>query len=173
MAKEKMSVEKKVKLIYSGELLFFAALFIVIATLEVLGKIGKNTIVLTIFNWVTIFGGTWMIADFIWLLCSPKRRKKNSVLDKALLVPAGIYLITFDIICFTQASFVTLEFRRLMMSIVFYYFAAVYIFQGIYHWFHPVPGLMEDIKKEQEQADKEKQEDSVENQPDEEEKKPE
>ena len=78
MAKEKMSLEKKVKLIYSGELLFFSLLFFVIATLEILGIIGKREIILIIFNWVTIFGGSWMIADFIWLMCSPKRQKKNS-----------------------------------------------------------------------------------------------
>ena len=154
MAKEKMSLEKKVKLIYSGELIFFSLLFFVIATLEILHVIGRNTVVLTIFNWVTIFGGTWMIADFIWLLCSKKRQKKNSILDKALLVPAGIYLITFDIICFTKASFVTLDFRRLMMGIVFYYFGAVYLFQGIFHWFFPIPGLLEDVRKEQEAAEK-------------------
>ncbi len=156
MAKEKMSLEKKVKLIYSGELIFFSILFFVIATLEILHVIGRNTVMLTIFNWVTIFGGAWMIADFIWLLCSKKRQKKNSILDKALLIPAGIYLITFDIICFTKASFVTLDFRRLMMGIVFYYIGAVYLFQGIFHWFFPVPGLMEDVRKEQEAAEKAK-----------------
>ena len=155
MAKEKMSLEKKVKLIYSGELIFFALVFFVIATLEILGIIGKREIILIIFNWVTIFGGSWMIADFIWLMCSPKRQKKNSKIDKALLVPAGLYLITFDIICFTNASFVTLEFRRLMMGIVFYYLGAVYIFQGIYHWFRPIPGLLEDIQKEQQKAEQE------------------
>ena len=155
MAKEKMSLEKKVKLIYSGELIFFALVFFVIATLEILGIIGKREIILIIFNWITIFGGSWMIADFIWLMCSPKRQKKNSKIDKALLVPAGLYLITFDIICFTNASFVTLEFRRLMMGIVFYYLGAVYIFQGIYHWFRPIPGLLEDIKKEQQKAEQE------------------
>lgn len=161
MAKEKMSLEKKVKLIYSGELLFFAIVFFVIATLEILGIIGKREIILIIFNWVTIFGGTWMIADFIWLLCSIKRRKKNSILDKALLVPAGLYLITFDIICFTKAPLVTLEFRRLMMGIVFYYFGAIYVFQGIYHWFHPIPSLIDDIKAEEAkalEAQKEKEE---------------
>ena len=42
MAKEKMSLEKKVKLIYSGELIFFALVFFVIATLEILGIIGKR-----------------------------------------------------------------------------------------------------------------------------------
>lgn len=155
MAKEKMSLEKKVKLIYSGELIFFALVFFVIATLEILGIIGKREIILIIFNWVTIFGGSWMIADFIWLMSSPRRQKKNSKIDKALLVPAGLYLITFDIICFTNASFVTLEFRRLMMGIVFYYLGAVYIFQGIYHWFRPIPGLLEDIQKEQQKAEQE------------------
>ena len=162
MAKEKMSLEKKVKLIYSGELIFFSLVFIVIATLEICGVIGNREIVLIIFNWVTIFGGTWMIADFIWLLCSQKRRKKNAIIDKALLVPAGLYLITFDIICFTGASFVTLPFRRLMMAIVFYYFAVAYIFQGVYHWFKPIPGLLEDVKKEQEEAEREKREKELE-----------
>ena len=155
MAKEKMSLEKKVKLIYSGELLFFSLLFFVIATLEVLGIIGKREIILIIFNWVTVFGGSWMIADFIWLMCSPKRQKKNSKIDKALLVPAGLYLITFDIICFTNASFVTLEFRRLMMGIVFYYLGSVYVFQGVYHWFRPIPGLLEDVRNEQQKAEQE------------------
>ena len=155
MAKEKISLEKKVKLIYSGELLFFSLLFFVIATLEILGIIGKREIILIIFNWVTIFGGSWMIADFIWLMCSPKRQKKNSKIDKALLVPAGLYLITFDIICFTNASFVTLEFRRLMMGIVFYYLGSVYVFQGVYHWFRPIPGLLEDVRNEQQKAEQE------------------
>ena len=83
-------------------------------------------------------------------------------MDKALLVPAGLYLITFDIICFTKASFVTLEFRRLMMSIVFYYFGAVYVFQGIYHWFHPIPSLIEDIKAEEAKALEEQKEAAIE-----------
>ena len=98
MAKEKMSIKKKTKLIYSIELLVFVAIFIVIATLEILGIIGKREIMLIIFNWVTIFGGTWLIVDFFWVLFSKKRRKKNSLLDKALVIPLGIYLITFDII---------------------------------------------------------------------------
>ena len=155
MAQEKMSVEKKTKMVYSGELLVFAILFAVIATLEIIGVIGKREIMLIIFNWVTIFGGTWMIIDCVWVLCSKKRRKKNSLLDKFLLIPLGIYLITFDIICFSQLSFVTIEFRRMMMSIAFYYLAAIYLFQSIYHYFYPIPAIIEAIeeeKKEKEQA---------------------
>ena len=48
----------------------------------------------------------------------------------------------------------TLDFRRLMMGIVFYYFGAVYLLQGIFHWFFPIPGLLEDVRKEQEAVEK-------------------
>ena len=172
MAKEKMSTEKKTKLIYSGELLFFSTVFFVLATLELLGIIGKREIMMIIFNWVTIFGGTWMIVDFFWVLFSKKRRKKNSLLDKGLLIPLGIYLITFDILCFCQLSFITMEFRRLMMSIAFYYVGAIYLFQAIYHYFVPVPMLIAAIEEaeqaEKEAQEKQQQEQVVEEQPQEE-----
>ena len=155
MEKEKMPIEKKLKLIYTGELIFFGVLFLTLATLEILGVIGKREIMMIIFNWVTIFGGTWMLVDFFWVLFSKKRRKKNSILDKALLVPAGIYLITFDILCFCQLSFITMEFRRLMMGILFYYLGVIYIFQGIYHYFFPVPSLIEAIEQAKEEEQKE------------------
>ena len=155
-----MSLETKTKLIYTLELAFFSVVFFVLATLEVLNIIGRKSVMLDIFNFVTAAGGTWMIVDFFWVLFSKKRRKKNSLIDKALLVPLGIYLITFDIICFTkmpiaQDDDATNSFRRLMMGIVFYYLGAVYIFQGIYHWFRPIPGLLEDIQKEQQKAEQE------------------
>lgn len=161
MSKEKMTTEKKLKLIYTGELLFFGVLFIVLATLEILDVIGKREIMMTIFNWVTIFGGTWMIVDFFWVLFSKKRRKKNSLLDKALLIPAGIYLIVFDSLCFAgyfpTAEASGMEMRRLFMGILFYYLGAIYIFQGIYHYFKPVPSLIEAI----EQAKQEEQQEFV------------
>ena len=159
MAKEKMSIEKKTKLMYSAEIAFFAIVFFVLATLEVLNIIGKRTIMLDIFNFVTCAGGVWMIVDFFWVLFSKKRRKKNSLLDKALLVPLGIYLITFDIICFCKMPIDKLDdatnnFRRLMMGIALYYAGAIYIFQAIYHYFYPVPMLIkaiDDIKKAEEE----------------------
>lgn len=158
MAKEKMSIEKKTKLIYTVELLVFAVLFFVIATLEILGVIGKRDIMLIIFNWVTIFGGTWIIVDCLWVAFSKKRRKKNSLLDKILLVPFAIYIITFDIICFCGLDFVTPEFRRLMMAIGFYYIGAIYLFQGIYHYFYPVPAIIEAIEQANaEEAQKEQE----------------
>ena len=168
MDKELKSIEKKTKLIYSGELVLFAVIFFVIATLEILGIIGKREIMMIIFNWVTIFGGTWMLVDFFWVLFSKKRRKKNSLLDKAMIVPAGIYLITFDILCFCQLSFITMEFRRLMMGILFYYFGACYLFQGIYHYFFPVPAVtsaIEETKKAMEEEAKKEEEAANQEQP--------
>ena len=151
MAEEKMSVEKKTKLIYSGELMIFAILFAVIATLEILGIIGKREIMLTIYNWITIFGGAWLIIDCIWVICSKKRRAKNCLLDKIMLVPLGIYLIAYDILCFCNYPLFGLEFnafRRLMMSIAFFYLAAAYLFQSIYHYFRPIPAIIQAIEEE-------------------------
>ena len=166
MAREKMSFEKKTKLFYSGELIFIAIVFAVIATLEIFGIVGKNEIMMTIFNWVTIFGGAWIIADFIWCLCSKKRRKKNSILDKALLLPLGIYFIVFDSLCFSKQPFVTMEFRRWMMSIAFYYVAVIYIFQGIFHYFHPIPAILEAIEEEKREREEEAKKDIIENEAD-------
>ena len=160
-----MSLEKKTKLIYSGELMLFAILFLVLATLEILNVIGKRPIMLNIFNFVTAAGGTWMIVDFFWVLFSKKRRAKNSLLDKAMLIPLGIYLITFDIICFVQMKALWQDdsfnrFRRLMMGIAFYYIGGIYLFQSIYHYFVPVPSLVQAIeeayKAEQEEQEKER-----------------
>ena len=161
MAKQKMPIEKKTRLIYSIELLIFAVLFLVIATLEILGLIGKNKTMMTIFNWVTIFGATWMIVDFFWVVFSKKRRAKNSLLDKALLLPLAAYLITFDILCFLQLPFITMEFRRLMMGIAFYYVGAIYLFQAIYHYYHPIPALLSAIEEEKMEQAEEAREEAV------------
>lgn len=154
-----MSIEKKTKLMYSAEIAFFAIVFFVLATLEVLNIIGKRSFMLDVFNFITCAGGTWMIVDFFWVLFSKKRRAKNSLLDKAMLIPLGIYLITFDIICFCKmpidsADNATNSFRRLMMGIALYYAGGIYIFQAIYHYFYPVPMLIkaiDDIKKAEEE----------------------
>ena len=175
MAKEKMSIEKKVKLIYSGELIFIAIVFLVLATLELCRVLKIRDWVLIAFNWITIFGGAWMIADFIWTLVSPKKRAKNSLLDKCLLLPLGIYLIVFDIICFAKQGMkedVSYDFRLYMMTSAFYYVAVIYIFQGFYHYKHPIPSLVAAIKQEEEEAKKKEfeQEKPLENQAEETEK---
>ncbi len=155
MAKEKMSIEKKTKLIYSIELIIIAVIFAVVATLQIIGVLGKNEIMQIVFNWITIFGGTWLIVDFLWTLFSKKRRAKNCLLDKILVLPLAIFLITFDIMCFAKLSFVDTRFRQIMLGSAFYYVFVVYLFEGIYHYYKPIPAIIQAIeeteKAEQEQ----------------------
>ncbi len=149
MAKQKMDEYKKCKLMYSLEFVIIAVVFIVIGVLKICGVWNYNEIRKAIFNWVTIFGGTWMIIDFIWVLCSKKRRKKNSLLDKILQVPLGIYLIVFDLLCFLWNGQPE-KFYQIGMPMAFFYIGVIYTFEGIYHWFHPVPAVIQmgvDIEK--------------------------
>ena len=152
MENEKKTASKKARLIYSGELLFFAIIFAVIATLEITRVLTIRDWVLIVFNWLTIFGGTWMIVDFFWVLFSKKRRKKNSLIDKILLVPLGIYLITYDILCFANII-VDYDPKMYMMTSAFYYLTAIYIFQAIFHFFIPVPALLEDEEEEKKETE--------------------
>ena len=97
MEKQKMSDEKKMKLIYSVELSVFALIFVVLGILKlthVLG-LGQNYRQY-IFPYVTLAGGAWFIADFIWALCSKKRREKAPLIDKILVLPASAFVIGFD-----------------------------------------------------------------------------
>ena len=144
-----MSDEKKIKLIYSLELLVFALVFLVLGILKVTQVLRTNSTVRTIFNWVTIFGGTWAIVDFVWVLCSKKRRKKNSLLDKALIVPLGIYIITYDLICIIGPTRDD-SFYAYCMSAVFFYAVLIFTFQAIYHYWHPIPSIVEAINQAKE-----------------------
>ena len=146
--KNQMSMTTKVKLIYSIELAAFAVVFLVIGILEIVEVIHIREIVLTIFNWVTIFGGTWMIIDFIWTMTSKKRQKKNSRLDKALLLPLALYLITFDLICLIGQIDKVEQYNvyKFGVASALLYIAVIYGFQAIYHWFHPIPGLIEGVE---------------------------
>ena len=90
-------------------------------------------------------------------MASKKRQAKNSKVDKALLLPSGLFLIVFDLICIIKQVDKNLEydFYRFSIGSVLCYLAVVYIFEGFYHWWHPIPGFVEDITAEaleQEQA---------------------
>ena len=73
----KLSEEKKVKLIYSGELIIIAIVFLVIGILRLVGVIQTSEKRLLIFNIITTLGGAWMIIDLVWALASERRRKKS------------------------------------------------------------------------------------------------
>ena len=151
--KKKMDFATKAKLIYSGELLIIAIVFIVVAILKLTNVFKYNATRSTIFNWITIIGGTWVIADLIWAIVDKKRQKRICLLDKIIHAPAGIYLITFDLYCFIKQPGEI--FYQRGIPIVLLYLAACYIFESIYHFKHPIPGLFED-----EDDNKENQEDS-------------
>ncbi len=162
--KKPMDPLTKIKLIYSGELMFFVILFLTLGILKITGVWGGSTARGWVFNILTLAGGTWMMIDFIWACASKKRREKRiCFLDKILAVPSGLYLIAFDIYCIIMRSQGTLsaDFYRIGVAVLFFYVAANYLFQSIYHYFYPLKSLVdayyEDLKKAEEEERKERE----------------
>ena len=144
--KKKMDFATKAKLIYSGELLIFAIAFIVIAILKLTNVFKYNEVRATVFNWITIFGGAWVIADMIWALVDKKRQKRICIIDKIIHAPAGIYFITFDLYCLIAHP--GERFYQIGIPVVLFYLASCYIFESIYHYKHPIPGLLDELEEE-------------------------
>ena len=137
--------EKKIKLIYSGELLVFAVVFIVLGILELLRVIKLSDRFQLIFKIITLAGATWLIVDFVWVMLSPKRKAKNAVMDKAMMLPLALYLYVFDIIGFVfQPGY---GYYQVGVPAAFFYVACAYTFQGIYHYYHPIPSILEIIEE--------------------------
>lgn len=147
-----MDPVKKIKLIYSIELLAFAVIFLVLGILLLAKVFQPNETVRMIFNFITIAGGIWIIVNFFWTLFSPKKRAKSSLLDVSLIVPLGLGLIIFDICCFViwgTSGFPVVDIHCLWVGIFFIYIAIIYAIQGIYHYSHPIPGLLDDLEEEE------------------------
>lgn len=138
---KKLDKETKVKLIYSGELLLFAVLFLVFGILKFTKVMGYNPTRTLIFNIITLAGAAWGITDFIWAISSKKRQQRISMLDKVLLLPLVLFMITYDVICLTTKQ--PDEFYLYMLGSAFLYVAVIYTFEAIYHYHHPIPGLFE------------------------------
>ena len=149
-----MDALTKAKLIYSGELLIFAIVFLVLAVLKFTQVMKTNATRLTVFNWITLFGGSWMIADFIWALLDKKRQKRISMIDKCLTLPAGLYLIVYDLYCLIKQPPLTGRACTYGVPIIFTYFFLIYTFQAIYHYKYPVPGLLNAIEEVEVEDDK-------------------
>lgn len=163
--KKNLDALTKAKLIYSGELIIIAIVFLVIAILKFTGVIGYNETRHLVLNWITIFGGTWVIVDFFWGLLSKKRRPKISLLDKALHLPAGIYLVAFDLFCIITRPEDPMIYRC-GFPIAISYLCLCYIFEGIYHFYHPVPAILDAVMEvEEEPKDASKEESPVEETP--------
>jgi len=144
---KKINKETKYKLIYSGELALFSIIFLVFSILKFTGVLGHNPTRALIFNWITIFGGTWGIVDFIWAICSKKRQQRISLLDKFLVLPLAIFIITYDLICFIVKP--EPVFYSIMLGSAFAYIALIYSFEAVYHFYHPIPGLFDDEEEEE------------------------
>jgi len=158
--KQKMNNVTKVKLIYSGELILISLVFLVVGTLRLLGVITPNPTFALVFNWITLFGGLWIIVDLIWGIVSKKRRQRICLLDKILNAPAGLTLIVFDILCLIGIIPGNSKIRVIIIACVFIYIGIVYAIQGIYHFKHPLPELLKEAEKadEEEKLEKEKKE---------------
>ena len=150
-----MTIEKKNKLIYSGELILIAVVFIVLGILELLKVITLSDRFQLIFKIITLVGATWLVTDFIWTLLSKKRRANYSLMDKIMLLPLAIYLYAFDIAGFIVPR--PYEYYQVGVPVAFFYIACAYTFQGIYHYYHPIPILLQAIEEEKlEKEEKEK-----------------
>ena len=144
---------KKIKLIYSVELLVFAVVFLVLGILELLAVIKLSERFQLIFKIITLVGATWLITDFTWVMLSQKRKKKNSVLDKAMMLPLALYLYVFDILSFILKP--GYGYYQVGVPAAFFYVSCVYVFQGIYHFYNPVPSvieMIEEMEKEEQEA---------------------
>ncbi len=150
-----MTIEKKNKLIYSGELILFAVAFLILGVLELLKIINLSDRFQLIFKIVTLVGATWLVVDFLWTLLSPKKRANNDILDKIIMLPLAIYLYSFDIAGFVVAR--PYEYYQIGVPIAFFYISCAYFFQGIYHYYRPIPLLLQAIEEEkQAKVEKEK-----------------
>lgn len=142
MEKKKMDDLTKVKLILTIEYLIFVAVFAVLGILFLTDVIHVAEWKRYAFTYVTLAGALWIITDFTWTTVSKTRRAKNCYLDKILILPVGLVLLGFDIYAITQGCAETLPYRYFIggnLSFV----AAVYLFEAIYHWYKPIPAVIE------------------------------
>ena len=152
--KEPMSIALKGKLIIQGEYLLIGLVFLVIGILKVVGIFQTNSEVrFRIFNFVTILGSTWILIDFLWSSFSKKRREKIDYLDKILVLPAGLALMTFDIYSFVTWNEGIPSFASYAIGTVFIFIGVIYLFQAVYHWFRPTKALLNAIAEDEKAAE--------------------
>ena len=157
MAKKKLDNLTKVKLMFLAEYGIFVLVFAVLGILFLLDVIKVAEWKRYVFTYVTLAGGAWILIDFIWTLASPKRRAKNCLLDKILVLPVSFVLLGFDIYAITQGCAETLPYRWFIGADLCY-IALVYAFEMAYHWFKPIPQVLEAVEEmdaqEKEEAEK-------------------
>ena len=142
MEKQPMDPLKKVKLMLLIEYLLFALIFATLGILFLTDVIKVAEWKRYVFTYVTLVGGLWIVFDFFWCVFSPAHRAKNSMVDKWILMPVGFCLLAFDIYAITQGCAETLPYRWFIGGDLCY-LAAAYAFQSVYHWYRPIPAVIE------------------------------
>ena len=140
-----MSDEKKLKLVYSGELMLFVVVFVVLGTLLLTGVLSPADWKRYMFTYVTLIGGTWLIVDMIWTLASKKRRAKSCLMDKLMVLPVAPVLIPFAIYCIIHNCDESLPYRYFIGGNMIY-LSIVFLFQSIYHYYKPTQQMLDIIK---------------------------
>lgn len=152
MEKKKLDDLTKIKIMLTVEYAVFVVVFAVLGVLFLLDIIHVAEWKRYAFTYVTLAGAIWIITDFIWTLASKNRRAKNCLLDKILVLPVGLVLLAFDIYAITQGCAETLPYRYFIGGNLCF-LALVYCFEAIYHWYKPIPAVIEaalEGKKEEE-----------------------
>ena len=151
-----MDPVKKYKIIYSVELIVIAIVAIVLGVFFWIEKLGRSDHFPIVYVVLTMTGSTWILVDFIWAMASKKRQARISLIDKIITLPLGLGLLTFDIYSLVNGLNKD-TFLSKYVAVFFLYIAIIYIFEGIYHYFKPVPGLIdiEEIDQKIEESIKE------------------
>ena len=75
-----------------------------------------------------------------------------AIIDKCIHLPVGFYLISFDLYCLS-AKPADHNIYRFGISSVLFYLGVCYLFEAVYHFYHPVPGLLDIEEKAKEVVD--------------------
>lgn len=148
-----MTDEQKLVLIYSVELGIFSIVFLVLGILKILNIWTVNDTRALIFNIITTVGAVILLGDFIWAMFSKKRRKRISLLDKILNMPLSILFLVLAILSYVNRAngLGKLDYHDLIVGIGFLYASINFGFQALYHYKHPLPAVMAEIKKMKEE----------------------
>jgi len=150
MEKKKLDDFTKTKLIYSGELIVIAIVLIIIGILQVCNVMNISETFLNIFKFLAIGGACFFTYDITTTFVNPRKREISCLLDKFTIIIIPPYTLTISIMLFIGNEFVWNNPKLFIVPLIFY-IAAVYIFQGIYHWFFPLKALFEDEEEKKDE----------------------
>ncbi len=154
IASRSEDIKKAIK-VYTIELLVFAVVFVTLGILEILHVIGNNEGFRNVFTYITLVGAGLLIADWVWALASKKRRARVSLFDKFLTLPGPICIVVLDILTLINGVEAMKETHHYLVGAVFCYLGLAYAIQAIYHYFYPLPMLLEEVAKEAEEEEEE------------------